>query len=136
MSDQDHDGISIRQMTPEDVRKKVELIDKLFGHVDQVGWFNRHGNGPFVADVCVRANVHPRSTWPNARIAFGQYGAEPKEMDFGGVLLTIPQTMQVIKMLKAAVKECVRANPKLAIDPVIDVDDLDPDDEVDPEATS
>lgn len=123
-------------MTPDEIKKKVELIDKIFGHVDQVSWFDRHGNGPHVADVCVRANVHPSSHYPHQRIAFGQYGMEPKEMDFGGVLMSIPQTIRVIKMLNAAVKECVRANPQLAIDPVIDVDDLVPEVEFDPEATS
>jgi hypothetical protein len=107
----------------DDIKRKVDLVDKLFGHVSPVLWFNRHGHGPFVAQVCVRANVHPSASYPNARISFGQFTAEPRDMDFGGVLLTVDQAVEIVKLLKVAIAEVTKACPSLLV-PDTNVDDL------------
>lgn len=111
----------------EELRREArEVTAKQFVVLHDVAWFDRHGNGPHsVANVCVWANIHPSTHYPDQRISLGQYGQEPKEMDFGGVLMTIPQAIQLVKGLKQAIKEAVHNCPSLAIENRFD--DLDGD---------
>lgn len=95
-----------------------------FDEPHEVLWFNRHGHGPFPATVVVYANVHPSTHYPEARISFGQHGKDPKEMDFGGVLMTVPQAIEHVKQMKTAIAAVLKACPSLAV-PVVSVEDLD-----------
>jgi hypothetical protein len=106
-------------------RREGDMDHRLYGRIPNVMWFNRHGMGPFTAEVCLRANVHPSLNYPEARISFGQWGTDPKEMDFGGVVMTVTQAIALVNQLKAAISDVVKACPQLALAAIkIEVEDL------------
>jgi hypothetical protein len=98
------------------------MKDKHYGEV-QCLHFDRHGNGPLVSQVAVRANIDPNLHYPNARIYVGAWGENAGEMDFGGNGLLLADAIALVKMLKEAIADVTRACPALAV-PTVSVDDL------------
>lgn len=96
-----------------------DLTEKKYGSVDCVH-FDRHGNGPLVTEVDVRANAHPNLNYPRARIYLGAWGEDAGESDFGGNTFTVPDAIRLVRMLKAAIADVVRHCPSLAVEQLED----------------
>jgi hypothetical protein len=98
----------------------TRLDDVRFGSI-AAAHFDRRGCGPMVCELQVRANVHPSKSWPCQRIYVGAWAKDPKEMDFGGMIMTVGEARKLRQLLAAAIAEAVKNAPHL----VQEVDDLD-----------